>query len=567
MSFDVFATAALVDELNDALAGGRVQKIIDLSETAVGFEVYANRQRRYLVLDADSARPYGALVEEKLRRGLPRPAQLGLLLRRYVEGGGIERVTQMPWERVFTLRIDHPEGVSEIIVELVERRANILLVQEGLILDCIRRVGIQENRVRQSLPGRDYQPPPPIMNKTRPDRVSLADVERWLEAEPDAPAWRLLTRHVLGVSPTLARELVFRVTGAAREVAGATSARAMFDVFTALMAPLLAGEWQPGFVPDEAGMPATFAVYPITYLPGWQATETVSAAVVACYGVPAGEDAYARAKAPVQEQLREAIARVSHKAESLRQSLRSEQELEILRKSGELLLAYQYAIAPGTTTFEAEYDPGEPPIAIQLDPALSPLENAKQYFARYEKAKRAAADVPKRLQAAEQELAFLRQLEVDLALASNWPEIDEVREALEQEGYWRGARTLRPRTGKSAPLKTEIDGFQVWIGRNSRQNDQVTFSRAGADDLWLHARAVPGSHVIIKTGGREVPEAVIQRAAELAAYYSAARDETRTLVDVTQRRYVRKIGGGKPGMVTYRNETTREVTPRGLEDA
>jgi predicted ribosome quality control (RQC) complex YloA/Tae2 family protein len=148
-------------------------------------------------------------------------------------------------------------------------------------------------------------------------------------------------------------------------------------------------------------------------------------------------------------------------------------------------------------------------------------------------------------------------------MARNWPDIGEVQEALQRGGYWRGPRTAGLRGAASAPLKvTTESGAVIWVGRNARQNDMVTFDRGGPGDLWLHARGVPGAHVIIKAGAGEVPDAVIRRAAEIAAYYSAARGEARALVDVTRRKYVRKIKGGKPGMVTYRNEQPIEVTPR-----
>ncbi|NPV67918.1 MAG: fibronectin-binding domain-containing protein [Anaerolineae bacterium] len=567
MYFDVFTINALVDELTDRIAGGRVQKVIDLSESAVGLEVYAHHERHYLILDATPARPYALVSGEKLRRGLPHPTQLGLLLRRYVEGGIIEAISQPAWERMFTLHVDSPEGVSEVIFEGIERRANILLVQEGVILDCIRRVGAAENRVRVSLPGRDYVPPPRQTGRIQPDMVTLGDLEDCLEADPGEPAWRALTGRLLGISPLLAREIIFRAAGEPNARAGDTSARAVALALQDVLAPLLQRDWHPGCLIDQAGRVVACAPRPLTYRDSWQPAASMSEALVAYYGAPVGEEAYEEAKRPVREQLEEAIARVSHKAEAMRRSLRDQSELDALRQAGELLLAYQYTIPPGATTFAAQYDPDGPPITIALDPALSALENARQYFARYDKAKRALADVPERLAAAEQELAFLRQLETDLVLAASWPEIDEVRDALERDGYWRGPRQAHPQGGKPAPLRVETpEGLTIWVGRNARQNEQVTFGKGGPEDLWLHARGVPGAHVIIRSEGRTVPDAVIRRAAELAAYYSAARAEGRVLVDVTLRKYVRKIKGGKPGMVTYRHETAREVTPRGLEN-
>ncbi len=567
MHFDVFTIAALVDEMQARIAGGRVQKIYDLTEAAIGLEVYASRERQYLVLDADPAQPHVTLVEGKLRRGLPRPTQLGLLMRRFVEGGIIDRITQPPWERILIFDVDSPQGVSQIIVETMERRANILLIQEGQIVDCIRRVGPHENRVRVSLPGYLYTPPPPQQGKLPPDLIALEDIQDCLDSDSESPAWRTLTRAILGLSPVLAREIVFQATGIANRKAGDTSARAVFAAFEDLLPPLQQRAWQPGTTRDEYGQVTAYAPRPIAYLPGWQPSASMSEALTAYYGAPVGEEAYTQAKEPVQEQLREAIARVGHKVTALSDSLKDETELTRLRQAGELLLAYQYTIPPGAAEFSAQYDPEGPSVQIRLDPALSALENARAYFARYDKAKRALADVPAMLRAAENELAFLHQLEIDLAFAASWPEIDEVRDALERDSYWRGPRQMRPQGGKSAPLKLVMpEGVILWIGRNSRQNDQVTFTKGDANDLWLHARGVPGAHVIIKAEGRPVSEAVIQRAAELAAYFSAARGEARARVDVTRRKYVRKISGGKPGMVTYRHEETREALPRGPED-
>lgn len=567
MYYDLFTIAAVVDELKERLVGGRVQDVIDLSETAIGLEIYAGHQRHYLLLEAEPAQPRAYLVAGKLRRGLPRPVQLGLLMRRYVEGAFVADVTQPPWERLITFHLDGPEGTSEVIMEAVERRSNILLVQEGLILDCIRRVGPQENRVRVSLPGHDYVPPPPQTGKLPPHAVLPEDIGQFLDADPGLPAWRALTRHVLGISPLLGREVAYRATGRASSKAGDSSPRAVYQALAEVVEPLMRHEWQPGIAREETGRVAAFAVYPLTHLPGWEPMESTSAALAAYYGAPVGRDAYNAAKEPVREQLQEAIARIESRIESLRRSLKDEQEMTRLRQAGELLLAYQYTIQPGATAFSAQYEPDQPPVEIVLDPALSPLENARQYFSRYEKAKRALADVPRRLQAAESELAFLRQLETDLELATNWPEIDEVREALEREGYWRGPRQAHPKGGRPAPLKvTTPEGFLIWVGRNARQNDLVTFSKGGPEDLWLHARGVPGAHVVINSAGRPVPDGVVRRAAELAAYFSAARSEGRVLVDVTRRKYVRKIRGGRPGMVTYRHEEPLEVQPRGPDE-
>ncbi|MBZ0277882.1 MAG: NFACT RNA binding domain-containing protein, partial [Anaerolineae bacterium] len=330
---------------------------------------------------------------------------------------------------------------------------------------------------------------------------------------------------------------------------------------------LKARDWQPGIAETDEGV-AAFSVYPLMSLSGWGRVDTVSEALAAYYGAPVGADAYNAAKEPVRDMIGEAQSRLRGKLASLESSLKDDAEREILKQSGELILAYQYALKPGQTQLKAQYDLDQPELVIQIDPQLSPLENAQAYFARYDKAKRALEDVPRLVRETKIELDFLAQLVADLEMAANWPDIGEVQQALQSKGYWRGKAVKRiAGSGQSAPLKVVTkDNFVIWVGRNSRQNEQVTFGKGGGVDLWLHAHDVPGSHVVIKFDGRRIPEAVIEQAAAIAAYYSANRGEGKVLVDVTECRHVKKIKGAAPGMVTYRNETTRTTAPRPESD-
>ncbi len=562
MYFDAVTIMAVVDELNEKIAGGRIQDSVEIDENSFGLEIYAHHMRQYLVLSADQQFGRVHLGGEKLRRGVQKPSPLGLLLRRYVEGARIEVVRQPAWERVIVFEMDGPEGVFELVAEPMERRANLLLVRDdGIIVDCARRVGPQDNRVRISLPNRPYEPPPPQKTKRDPDTLTLTLLGDMLDGAPGEQARQVLTRHLLGFSPLVAREAVFRATGSATSRASDTSARALLGVIEELFAAFGAGKWEPGNAIQD-GQVEAYASYRLTFLDGWTPTASISDALEHFYGPLVGEGAYAAAKLPVQAAIADAKGRLSKKLDSLRRSLQDDAALEHLRQSGELLLAYQYTLKRGQTEFRAQYEVDGPELVVALDPALSPLDNAQRYFEKYDKAKRAREGVPQLVEAAEQELAYLSQLEMDLALASNWPEIGEVQDALQTGGYWRGKRVAQPGGGKSGPIKVAAeDGFVIWVGRNSRQNDAVTFDKGTSEDLWLHARGVAGAHVIIKSAGRAVPEQIVRRAAALAAYYSQARTEARVLVDVTQRKHVRKIKGGKPGMVTYRNESPVEVAP------
>lgn len=564
MNLDAFTLSALVDEFMDVLVGGRIQDVLDTDQTGIGLEIYASHRRHYLYLSADPQSPRVHIVPERLRRGLSKPTQLGLLFRSHVEGGILTHVSQPRWERILQLEVEGPAGAVTIIAEPMERRSNLLLIDDaGMILDCIRRVGPNENRYRVSLPGKPYIPPPPQEGKLEPAQADAAALKGLFEANTDPkrkPA-QILSAGIFGVSPLIAREILYR-SGWTPDQQTIDFER-LSEAVAEVVSPLLRREWQPGIVETESGV-AAFSAFHLKHMEGWRPVTSMSEALNAYYTEPSGFDAYKAGKQPVMEAIREAEAKLNARLASLQRSMTDDTERERLRQSGELILAYQYALTQGQTELIAQYDAESEPLTIALEADLAPVENAQRYFDRYNRAKRALDDVPRLIAETEAELAQIRQLAVDLDLAASWPDIDEVQQQLQAGGHWRGP--ARPRTTaaqKSAPLRIVTEsGFVIWVGRNSRQNEQVTFEKAGPFDLWLHARGVPGAHVIIRLEGRQPPEDVIERAASLAAHYSARRSDSRVEVDVTERRHVRKIKGGGPGQVTYRNETTRTAVPR-----
>ena len=569
MYLDVFTLSALVDEFLDTLVGGRVQDTLNTDPTGLGLEIYANRERHYLYLSADQNTPRVHLVGDKLRRGVEKPSQLGLLFRRYVEGGRVTHVSQPAWERVMVIDIEGPEGDVEIVIEPMERRSNILLLQNGVILDCLRRVGPGDNRQRLSLPAHQYMPPPPQVGKRDPLELSPAELFGFFDqGDSKRKAFQVLTGHVLGMSPLLAREIVYRAEGEANQRADDSDPERVYDALRETVEPLVRRHWQPGIAEDEHGLIQAYSVYPLEHVEGWHAVESVSGAMAAYYGAPVGDDAYNAAKRPVFAAIEEARARLRGRLASLESGMTDDSQRETLRQSGELILAYQYMLKDGQTELRAHYDPEQPELVIKLDPQLTPLENAQRYFTRYNKAKRALDDVPRLIDETRTEMAYLDQLTSDLEMAGNWPDIDDVIQALQAGGYWQGKRVKRMGGGgQSAPIRVVTpDGFVIWVGRNSRQNEIVTFKKATGSDLWLHARDVPGAHVIIKFDGRHIPDEVIEQAAAMAAYYSSLRGEGRAPVDVTRCKYVKKIKGAGQGMVTYRNEETRLVAPRPESD-
>jgi predicted ribosome quality control (RQC) complex YloA/Tae2 family protein len=329
-----------------------------------------------------------------------------------------------------------------------------------------------------------------------------------------------------------------------------------------LLAPLEQHQWQPTVVRDD-DQPVVYGPYPVTHRGTPEAMPSMSLAIDAFVQAQASADPYAAAKRPVREAIARARSRLERQRQALQRSLHKAKKADLWRQWGEWILAYAHTIHPGQTELLADTGQGEP-LAIPLDPAQTAADNAQTYFARYRKAQRAAEAGPARLQKVQFALRDLDQLETDLELASSRPEIEEVRAALIEAGHLQTKKRKAPKPSRSQPLSlTSPDGIGILIGRNSRQNDQVTFRRATGDHWWFHVRGAPGSHVIVRSEQDTLPPGTIQRAAELAAHFSRYRDEAEVQVDYTRRRYVRRIPKAAPGLVTYEREQSIRVRPRG----
>ncbi len=568
MYFDSLTVAAVADELRHKLLNGRVQRVVQVDRHSLGLEIFAG-ERFQLLATAEPQHPRIYLTDFQVRRGVETVAPLLLLARKHLDGARLAGVEQPPFERLLRLEFSGAEGEATLLVELIERRANLILMQGNQILEAVQRVGPEMNRYRTVLPGRPYIPPPPQPKLDPTDLTELRLRQMLSEAEPDRLVWRVLVANVAGVSPLFARELVFRAKGDAQATVHTCGRMTpLLEAFEEALLPYWEHDWQPGVIVEPDGRVSAFAPYPLTHLGRPERVETISQAAGRYYTHLLGTSAYRAAKEPLHGSLAEARERVRRKRDALARQAPDPAELEMVRMQGELILAYASTIVPGQTELKAQYDPDGPELTIPLDPHSSPVANAQALFREYEKSKRAAADFPERLAAAELELAYLDQLETDLKLAENWPGIDEVREALATAGFLSGPRPSRPRGGAVGPLRVvSDDGLVILVGRNSRQNELVTFKQAAPADLWLHARGAAGGHVVVKSGGRPAPDRTLQQAAQLAAVYSAARNEAQVLVDVTQCKRVRRVKGGKakPGMVVYTSEQTIRVRPDSAE--
>ncbi len=563
MYLDYFTLAALVDALRPPLLGARLQRVLAVDDWGIGLELYGAQRRHHLYLNADNREPRIQLMPDQLRRGRAQPQPLAQFLRSHALGARLRAIEQPPWERIVHFRLQTAETEFTLIAEPMARRANLLLVEDGIIRECLRRVGPSQNRYRLSLPQHRYQAPPPQDQKRPPWPIREAELAEVLSAAGERPIARALSAHLLAISPLLAREICQRAAIAPDTPASAAAAAALRAALADVVAPLVAGEWQAGVARDrDDGHVLAYSVYPLQQFSDWEARADINEALALYYGAPTGPAAYDAAKLPARAAIEDARQSLSRRRTSLARGLRDESEIQRLRLCGELILAYQREIAAGQEQLLALYDVEVAPLAIALEPAQTPLENAQAYFQRYQKAKRAHAAGPARLAKLARDEALLEQLATDLLLAESWPEIDEVTDALRSAGYLRETRQQPRQRARSGPRRLVCAGYVIWLGRNMRQNAAILSRHSHPSDLWLHARGAPGAHVVIRDDGRKIPESLVEKAARLAAHYSARRGDASVEVDITERRHVRPIKGGAPGQVRCTGERTLRVVPQ-----
>ena len=565
MYFDALSMSCMADELRRQIMGGRIQRVLLPDNLSVGLEIYAQHQRHYLLASAHAELGRVLLSSEKLRRGEGKMTGILLLLRKYARGALISAIEQPPFERVLRLEFDHPEwGCSALIVEVMGRHSNIILVDAaGRVLDAVKRVSAQLSRIRPILPGKPYAPPPPQQKLPPSELTELRLREILASREPETQVWQALVGGLQGMSPLLGREIAFRALGQPRAtVRQVERLTPLLEAARGLLAPLEEGGWQPTIV-KEGDRPAVYAPYPVTHRGEPQRMPSMSQAIEAWVAALTSVDPYAAAKRPLREEIAAARARLERRRQAVQASMSRAAQAEQWREWGDWILTYAHSIAPRQSELVVETGDGTV-LIVPLDPAKPAVDNAQAYFSRYRKAQRAAEDGPARLEEVTLHLLDLEQIETDLDLAASRPEIEEVRAVLVEAGYLKAKQDKRAKGPRSRPISlTSPDGLQILVGRNSRQNDEVTFRRARGDDWWFHARGVPGAHVIVQAQGQSIPTDTVQYAAELAAYYSHSRAEREVAVDYTRRRKVRRIRGAAPGLVSYAGEQTIRVTPRG----
>jgi predicted ribosome quality control (RQC) complex YloA/Tae2 family protein len=423
------------------------------------------------------------------------------------------------------------------------------------------------------------QPPPrDDQEKLDPFAATIDEVLEALGARPsDAPLSTALVDVLAGVSPQLAREVAYRLAGetalALRDVGD--RAGAALDLVRALLEP---PQWEPSIVRRDGKLLGWAAYSLLQHGVEPHRYDSISQVLDEVYGGLESGDALGSVRAGLRAAITGHRTRAARKAASLRAGLRDPAEIDRLRLEGEMVLAFAHEIAPGARELRVPDALDGEPLVVALDPELTPPENAQALFARYRKARDAVAKVPELLEEAEDDVQFLDAATLFVEQAESAQALKEVKDDLIAAGfnlpgekarvpkgmgvkYHRGGNVAPQKTAAPALRFTTRDGLDVLVGRSARQNETVTFQMASSGDLWFHVRGMPGSHVVLKTGGRTPPDTSVEQAAALAAYYSRGRSSTTVPVDVVPARNVRRIKGGKPGLVRISGETTLNVRP------
>ncbi len=563
---DAITLAAMRRELDETLTGGRVQAVVQPDAHSLALEIFRDGARHWLLLSADASAPRVHLLAAKARRGVETDTPFLLMARKRLRGARLSRVVLPGWERTLYLAFFHPEqGENVLAAEIMGRWSNLVLNDEhGDVLSSLRHFERNERSRRIVRPGRPYAPPPPQTNKAPIDLMAGEDVARLLHQTPAGkPLWRTLVATLAGLSPLAAREIVFRATGdALADVSHPNlSAAGLMDALHWFRSLPQQGGWAPTVALDENETPTAFAPYELTHLGRLRYFDSISAAARTYYDATVGSDSYAGRRRQTLTLIARARKKLLGRRISLGEQAAGEEDVARLRAFGEWILAYAWRIQPGDRELTA--DTGEEILHISLDPTLSPSENAQAYFSRYHKKKRAAQKIPALLAEVDRDLAWLAQLESDVKLADNTPQIEELRTALLASGLVAEPQGKRPRPPRSQPVRaTTADGFEVIIGRNAVQNERVTWKMAQPDDVWLHAEGVPGSHVIIRSLAQEISDAAIEQAAGWALWHSQARNSAKAPVIVTRKRHLRKIKGGRPGQVRVLQHRSITVRPQ-----
>jgi predicted ribosome quality control (RQC) complex YloA/Tae2 family protein len=559
MSFDGLFTKMMTHEISSTLISGRINKIYQPYKNEIIMLIRANGKNHKLLLSAHPSYSRVQLTNESYDNP-NEPPMFCMLLRKHLEGAIIENIYQIGLDRMICIEAKGRNELGDIsykklIIEIMGRHSNIVLVdkEKNTILDSIKHVSFAVNSHRAILPGQAYVLPP-VQEKLDPFHVDENDVLR----KVDFNAGKLdkqLVEQFAGISPLLAREIVYQSGLANRTTLPKTFIEIMNQIQNGAILPSITNNLQ-----KEA-----FYFLPLLHMKGeTKSFETLSDVLDRFYFGKAERDRVKQQANDLERFIQNEKDKNEKKIRKLNTTLEDAKKADEYQLYGELLTANMYLLKKGMKAIEVinYYDENEGSVIIPIDPLKSPSENAQKYFSKYQKAKNSIEIVKEQIRLAEEEFSYFDTLWHQLMTASI-RDIAEIREELIDGSYIRERQKRKSKNTSQSKPQVEVykasDGTEILVGKNNKQNDYLTNKLAARDDIWLHTKDIPGSHVVIRS--KTPHEETIVEAATLAAYFSKARLSSSVPVDFTKVRHVKKPNGSKPGFVIYDNQQTIYVTP------
>ena len=560
MAFDGITVASLRSELSEALVGGRITKIAQPETDELLLTIKNNKNQYRLLISASASLPLLYLTGSNKPSPMTAPG-FCMLLRKHLGGGKIVSVTQPSLERILQFEIEHLNELGDLcrkllIVELMGKHSNLIFCQEnGMILDSIKHVSSAVSSVREVLPGRTYFIPA-TQEKLDPLSSEGTAMLQAICGKP-LPLGKAIYTTLTGFSPVMAEELCHRaclnsaeppsvLTENEREMLLHQLLRFLEDVRREQFAPQILFQGKE---------PVEFAAFPLTVYEDLESRSfsSISALLETYYASRNTITRIRQKSSDLRRIVQTALERSRKKYDLQARQLRDTEKREKYKVYGELLHAYGYNLEEGARSMDALNYYTNETITIPLDPQLTAQENAKKYFDKYGKLKRTYEAVTELLAETEKEVEHLESISQALDIALSEEDLVQIREELMESGYIRKRRSQdkKPKITSRPFHYLSSDGFHIYVGKNNLQNDELTFKFASGNDWWFHAKGTAGSHVILKSEGKEVPDRAFEEAGRLAAYYSKSRGNEKVEIDYVEKKHVKKPGSAKPGFVVY----------------
>jgi predicted ribosome quality control (RQC) complex YloA/Tae2 family protein len=571
MALDGIVISNLVHELNETLAGLKINKIAQPENDELLLTVKGNGTQYRLLLSASASLPFAYLTEENKTAPLTAPT-FCMVLRKHIANGRILSVTQPGMERIIRMEIEHLNELGDLrrktlVIELMGKHSNIIFCNEdGTIIDSIKHVSSAMSSLREVLPGRPYFIPDTQGEKKLPLDQTPESVIETLKDKPLSVCKALYTSYV-GLSPLLANEIAYRAGLDGDQPAASCSAdelKHLSNHFCWFMEDIAEAKYTPVIV-RKGKEPLEFSCVELTQYADCDAEhyDSISKVLEVYY---AEKNVYTRIRqksVDLRKIVNTALERSVKKYDLQLKQMKDSEKREKYKLYGELIQTYGYGVPEGAKTMEAEnyYDDNKI-IQIPLDPQLSPMDNAKKYFDKYGKLKRTAEALETLIKETKDQIDHLESIQNALDIALSADDLVQIKQELIEYGYIKKGRSAKKERIKSKPFHyRSTDGYDIYVGKNNYQNDELTFKFATGNDWWFHAKGMPGSHVIVKSKDGELPDRVFEEAGKLAGFYSKGRDNEKIEIDYLQKKNVKKPNGSAPGFVVYYTNYSLTIQP------